>query len=78
MYEVAESVRDLSLAGKTLCGHLIDGCLIRSVHEKSHFTIAVMRTEEALINFRLTKEVTSAYPTGVPYHELIQMPVANC
>ena len=62
----------VQLAGKTLCGHLIDGCLIRSVHEKSHFTIAVMRTEGALINFRVTKEVTSAYPKGIPYHELVQ------
>lgn len=59
-------------ADRTLCGHLIDGCMIRSLHKKSHFTIAVMRTEGALINFRVSKETTTAYPKGIPYHELIQ------
>ncbi len=59
-------------AGKTHCGHLIDGCLIRSVYEKSHFTIILAKTEGALLNFRVSSTGTAAYPKGIPYHELLQ------
>ena len=31
----------------TLCGHLMEGCLVRSLHETSHFTIAIAEIENA-------------------------------
>ncbi|MGN6763754.1 MAG: PPC domain-containing DNA-binding protein [Rhizobiaceae bacterium] len=60
-------------AGRTYMGHLIKGCIVRSLHPKSHFTIALARTEGALFNFRVSKEVTSKYPRGIPLHELVQL-----
>ena len=59
-------------AGKTYMGHLIEGCLVRSVHPISHFTIVLARTPGALLNFRVSKEKTEKYPMGVPIHDLVQ------
>lgn len=60
-------------AGRTYMGHLIKGCVVRSLHPKSHFTIVLARTEGALFNFRVSKEVTEKYPNGIPLHELVQL-----
>ena len=60
-------------AGRTYMGHLIKGCVVRSLHEKSHFTIVLARTEGALFNFGVSKEVTQTYPRGIPVHELVQL-----
>ena len=57
-------------AGKTYMGHLINGCLVRSLHKKSHFTIVLARTEGAVLNFRVSKETTAKYPMGLPIHDL--------
>lgn len=59
-------------AGKSYMGHLIEGCLVRSVHPVSHFTIVLARTEGALLNFRVSKETTEKYPFGIPLHDLVQ------
>lgn len=59
-------------AGKSYMGHLIEGCLVRSVHPVSHFTIVLARTPGALLNFRVSKEKTEKYPMGVPIHDLVQ------
>lgn len=59
-------------AGKTYMGHLIKGCIIRSLHPKSHFTIVLARTEGAILNFRVSAEKTEKYPRGIPVHELVQ------
>jgi hypothetical protein len=53
-------------------GHLIEGCIVRSLHKQSHFTITLAKTEGATLNFNVTKTVTAKYPTGIPIHELVQ------
>jgi len=60
-------------AGKTYMGHLIEGCLVRSLHQKSHFTIVLAKTEGALLNFTVSKETTPKYPNGIPIHDLQQV-----
>lgn len=59
-------------AGKTYMGHLLNGCIVRSLHEKSHFTIVLAKTPGALLNFKVSKETTSQYPFGIPIHDLVQ------
>lgn len=59
-------------AGKSYMGHLIKGCIVRSLHPKSHFTIVLAKTEGALLNFKVSEERTERYPRGIPIHELVQ------
>jgi predicted DNA-binding protein with PD1-like motif len=59
-------------AGKTYMGHLIEGCVVRSVHPKSHFTIVLAKTDGAQLNFRVSKETNAHYPNGIPIHDLVQ------
>lgn len=54
----------------THMGHLIEGCKVRSVIAKSHFTIVLARTEGVVLEMLRSKETTSHYPTGVPVHNL--------
>jgi predicted DNA-binding protein with PD1-like motif len=63
----------ITVAGQTFMGHLIEGCLVRSLHKQSHFTIVLAKVEGAVLNCKLSKETTAKYPTGVPIHELLQM-----
>jgi predicted DNA-binding protein with PD1-like motif len=63
----------ITVAGKTYMGHLIEGCLIRSLHPKSHFTIVLAKTEGALLNFKVSREKTEKYPKGIPIHDLQQV-----
>jgi len=58
--------------GKSYMGHLLQGCIVRSVHPQSHFTIVMAKTHGALLNFRVSEETTSTYPDGIPVHDLIQ------
>lgn len=58
--------------GKSYMGHLLQGCLVRSLHPRSHFTIVLAKTPGALLNFRVSEEKTSAYPNGIPIHDLVQ------
>jgi len=59
-------------AGETYMGHLIDGCIVRSLHKESHFTIVIAKTEGAHLKFKVSKENTAQYPKGIPIHELVQ------
>lgn len=59
-------------AGRTYMGHLIKGCQVRSLHQKSHFTIVLAKTEGALLKFGVSKERTAKYPDGIPIHELVE------
>jgi predicted DNA-binding protein with PD1-like motif len=59
-------------AGRTYMGHLIKGCQVRSLHEKSHFTIVLAKTEGALLRFGVSKERTEKYPKGIPIHDLVE------
>ncbi len=58
--------------GKTIMGHLLQGCLVRSLHPRSHFTIVLAKTPGAQLNFRISEEKTAAYPKGIPIHDLVQ------
>jgi predicted DNA-binding protein with PD1-like motif len=62
----------ITAAGETFMGHLIEGCIVRSLHEQSHFTITLAKTEGATLNFSVSATVTEKYPTGIPIHELTQ------
>ncbi|WP_210495310.1 PPC domain-containing DNA-binding protein [Microvirga antarctica] len=62
----------ITVAGETYMGHLIEGCLVRSLHPKSHFTIVLAKTEGATLNFKVSRETTERYPRGIPIHELVQ------
>ena len=53
----------------TLCGHLMEGCLVRSTHETSHFTIAIAEIEGVALEMRSDPQI----PGGL-YHELVEIP----
>jgi predicted DNA-binding protein with PD1-like motif len=36
-------------AKETICGHLLDGCLVRANHPISHFTVVLARIEGAMV-----------------------------
>ncbi len=57
--------------GKSYMGHLIQGCIVRSLHPKSHFTIVLAKTPGALLKFRVSEETTEKYPNGLPIHDLV-------
>lgn len=63
----------VSFGGKTYMGHLIEGCIVRSLHKKSHFTIVLAKTSGAILDFKVSKETTDKYPMGLPIHELQQV-----
>ena len=63
----------ITLAGQTFMGHLIEGCIIRSLHKQSHFTIILAKTEGAQLDFKVSKETTAKYPKGIPIHDLRQV-----
>lgn len=56
--------------GMTHMGHLIEGCIVRSLTAKSHFTIVMAKTEGAALEMRLSEETFANYPGGVPVHHL--------
>ena len=58
--------------GKSYMGHLLQGCLVRSLHPKSHFTIVLAKTPGAQLNFRVSEEKTPKYPNGIPIHDLVE------
>lgn len=58
--------------GKSYMGHLLEGCIVRSLHPRSHFTIVLAKTPGALLNFRVSEEKTETYPNGIPIHDLVQ------
>jgi predicted DNA-binding protein with PD1-like motif len=63
----------ITVGGETFMGHLIEGCIVRSLTKQSHFTIVLAKVEGALLSARLSKEKPAKYPQGVPIHELVQL-----
>lgn len=63
----------VTVGGQTFMGHLIEGCIVRSLSKQSHFTIALAKVEGAQLNARLSKQRTDKYPAGFPIHELLQL-----
>lgn len=61
-----------TIAGETFVAQLIGGCIVRSLHKRSHFTITLAKTKGATLSFDASKEVTTKYPTGTPIHRLVQ------
>lgn len=61
-------------SGKSYMGHLLQGCIVRSLHPRSHFTIVLAKTPGAVLNFRVSKETTPKYPNGIPIHDLVDDP----
>lgn len=57
---------------QTLCGHLMEGCLVRSKHAISHFTIIIAEIEGAALSMRSDPQ----QPGGL-YHELVAIPGAS-
>jgi len=57
----------ITTPAQTLCGHLMEGCTVRSHHAISHFTIVVAEIEGAALNMR-------SDPHGGLYHELKRVP----
>jgi predicted DNA-binding protein with PD1-like motif len=59
-----------SSGGETHLGHLIEGCRVRSLHEKSHFVIILAEAVGVDLSFCCSDERTPAYPNGLPYYDL--------
>jgi predicted DNA-binding protein with PD1-like motif len=60
-------------ASTTLCGHLMEGCIVRSRHSSSHFTIMVAEIEAAALEMRLDENLESGGKGFGVYHELRQI-----
>jgi predicted DNA-binding protein with PD1-like motif len=52
------------------CGHLIDGCQVRSVHPKSHFAFVFAEVLGPRLTFHVSEETTEHYRRGIPYYDL--------
>lgn len=56
---------------ETICGHLMEGCTVRSHHSLSHFTIMVAEIEGVALNMRFDEAKEGK---GAVYHELLRIP----
>lgn len=61
------------VAGETYTGHLLQGCLVRSLHPSSHFIVVIAETHGARLSYHRSVESEPGYPNGVPYYQLDQM-----
>lgn len=60
---------------KTYCGHLVEGCIVRSHHPISHFTVVLAKV--AGVQLDLVADRSAArpgYSDGLRYHELTATP----
>ena len=60
---------------KTYCGHLVEGCIVRSHHSISHFTVVLAKV--AGVQLDLVADRSAArpgYADGLRYHELTATP----
>lgn len=63
----------VNVRGETHCGHLIDGCKVRSLHEKSHFVVVLAEAEGVDLSLHREKESgLRSYPNGLPYYQLTE------
>jgi predicted DNA-binding protein with PD1-like motif len=61
----------VSVGGETHCGHLIEGCLVRSLHPKSHFVVVIADTQGIDLSFHRDDDSgVETYPNGLPFYEL--------
>ena len=58
----------ITTPSQTVCGHLMEGCRIRSVHPISHFTIMISEIEDVALLMRAAPN----QPGGL-HHELVQI-----
>ena len=58
-------------AKETLCGHLLDGCTVRSNHPVSHFTIILGRIEGAILKMACKRGNKPG--SLIVAHELVQL-----
>ncbi|MBI3965377.1 MAG: DNA-binding protein [Chloroflexi bacterium] len=63
----------------TVCGHLHEGCIVRSLIPTSHFTVFIAKITGAELLTRWDAECRNqfpkVYPNGAPYHEIKAVPV---
>lgn len=57
-------------ARETICGHLMDGSPVRSIHPKSHFTVILGRIEGAMV--KMTGEPGAEPGSHRVAHELVE------
>lgn len=62
---------------ETLCGHLMEGCTVRSLHPTSHFTIMVAEIEGVALNLRGEVDQESEGRPYRGYHELCRIPASQ-
>lgn len=56
---------------KTYCGHLMEGCTVRSNHPISHFTVVLAKVAGVQLDLVADRSaVRPGYPDGLRYHEL--------
>ena len=61
-----------ALADRTVAGHLIEGCRVRSVHPSSHFIVVVAEVDGVDLVYRRGGKAMPGYPMGAPFYELRQ------
>ena len=67
----------VTTATETICGHLMKGCTVRSLHPTSHFTIMVAEIYGVALNLRGEEDNGSEGRPFRGYHELCRMPAAQ-
>lgn len=56
---------------KTYCGHLVDGCIVRSHHAISHFTVVLAKVRGVQLDLVADRSAARpGYSDGLRYHEL--------
>ena len=60
----------------TYCGHLVEGCTVRSHHALSHFTIVLGKVAGVQLDLAVDREaVMPGYEDGLRYHALTEVPI---
>jgi predicted DNA-binding protein with PD1-like motif len=68
----------VGIGGDSYCGHLIEGCRVRSMHSVSHFTMAIAEVEGVELGMRVEREGAPAdYTGGMGYHVLTSRPLSD-
>lgn len=59
-----------SVGGQVYSGHLLEGCLVRSLHPSSHFVVVIAEATGMALTYHSGRESMPGYPNGVPYYHL--------
>ena len=62
---------------ETICGHLMEGCTVRSLHPTSHFTIMVAEIDGVALNLRGEVDKASEGQPFRGYHDLCKIPASQ-